>query len=57
MTEYSIQGYSLFHKNRVHKKGGGVMCYVSNTLSAVKIKKLDMEAYDSVYVKIDTNAN
>ena len=33
------------------------MCHVSNTLSVVKIKKLDMEAYDSVYVKISTNGN
>ena len=56
MSEYSIQGYSLFHKNRVHKKGGGVMCYVSNTLSAVKINKLDMETYDSMYIKITTKS-
>ncbi len=36
MSEYSITGYESFHKNRAHKKGGGVICYIKNTLTAVK---------------------
>ncbi len=39
MTEYSVPGYERVFKNRVNKKGGGVICYVKNTLSAMKIKK------------------
>ncbi len=39
MTEYSVSGYISFFKNRLNKKGGGVICYVKNTLSAMKKKK------------------
>ncbi len=39
MTEYSVPGYESFFKNRLNKKGGGVICYVKNTLSAMKKKK------------------
>ncbi len=39
MTEYSVPGYDTFFKNRLNKKGGGVTCYVKNTLPAMKIKK------------------
>ncbi len=30
MTEFSISGYKSFYKIRLHKKGGGVICYVKN---------------------------
>ncbi len=39
MTEYSFPGYDSFFKNRLNKKGGGVICYVKNTLPAMKNKK------------------
>ncbi len=39
MTEYSVPGYDSFFKNRLNKKGDGVICYVKNTLPALKIKK------------------
>ncbi len=39
MTEYSVPGYESFFKNRLNKKGGGVICYVKNTLPATKIIK------------------
>ena len=57
MTEFSIPGYESFHKNRLHKKGGGVICYVKSTLSALKISKQDAEKYDSVYVELTTSSN
>lgn len=43
------------------KEGGGVKCYVKNTLLAMKVqknertKKLDSEKYDSIYVELETN--
>ncbi len=40
-TEYSVLGYKSFFKNRFNKKGGDVICYVKNTLPAMKIKKQD----------------
>ncbi len=39
MTEHSVPGYEIFFKNRLNKKGGGVICYVKNTLPALKKKK------------------
>ncbi len=38
-TEYSFPGYESFFKNRLNKKGGGVMCYVKNTPCHEKKKK------------------
>ncbi len=57
MSELSIAGYESFHKNREYKRGGGVICYVKSTLSALKTDKQDAENYDSVYVKISTKSN
>ncbi len=34
-----------------------MICYVKNTLSALKIDKQDAESYDSVYVEIITKSN
>ncbi len=55
MTEYSVPGYESFFKNRLNEKGGGVICYVKNTLPAMKIKKQDSDKYDSVYIELQTN--
>ncbi len=53
--ELSFPGCESFHKNRMHKKGGGVICYVKSTLPAIKIDKQDATNYDSVYVEITAN--
>ncbi len=58
MTEYSVPGYESFFKNRLNKKGGGVICYVKSMLPAMKMKKKkkqDSDKYDSVYVEIKTS--
>ncbi len=55
MTEYSVPGYDIFFKNRLNKKGSGVLCYVKNTLPAMKIKKQDSDKYASVYVELQTS--
>ena len=57
MSEFSYTGYDLFWKNRLSKKGGGVICYVKNSLNAIKIDKEDSESYDSIYVEITKNNN
>ncbi len=51
MSEYSVPGYKSFIKNRLNKKGGGVICYVKNTLPAMKMKKNKTGKYDSVYIE------
>ncbi len=50
MTEFSILGYESFHKNRLHRKGGGVICYVKSDYSAVVLSKQDSEKYGTVYI-------
>ncbi len=57
MSEFSTTGYESFLKNRTHKKGGGVICYIKSSLTAVRLEKLDAENYDSVYVDITTERN
>ncbi len=46
-------------KNRLYKKGGGVICYVKYTLPAMKKKKKkkkqDSDKYDSVFIELETN--
>ncbi len=56
MAEFAIAGYESYQKNRMHKKGGGVICYVKSTLSTVKIEKEDAQNHDSIYVEL-TNGN
>ncbi len=48
MTEFSVPRYVIFYKNRLHKKGGGVICYVKNKYPAVNIPKEESERYDTV---------
>ncbi len=55
MTGYSVPGYESFFKNRLNKKGGDVICYVKNTLAAMKIKKQDSDKYYSVYIELQTS--
>ncbi len=55
MTEFSIPGYESFHKNRLHKKGGEVICYLKSNYSAVIISKQDSEKYDTVYIEVATS--
>ncbi len=38
-------------------KGGGVIWYVDNTLSAIKIEKQVAQNYDTVYVDLTTTGN
>ncbi len=54
MAEFSTACYKSFHKNRKYKIGGGVICYIKSTLSALKMDKQDAENYDSLYVEIST---
>ncbi len=54
MSEFAVPGHESFHKNREHRKGGGVICYVRNTLNALKIEKQNAEKYDTVYVELST---
>ncbi len=55
MTEFSVPGYESFFKNRLNKKGGGVICYFKNTLPAMKIERQDSDKYDSVNIELETS--
>ncbi len=56
MTEFAIAGYESYNKNRQHRKGG-VICYVKNMFSAIKIEKQGAQNYDTVYVELTTTGN
>ncbi len=55
MTAFTIPGYENFHKNRLHKKGGGVICYIKSDYPAVILSKQDSEKYDTVYIEVVTS--
>ncbi len=57
MTEFVIEGYENYNKNRQHRKRGRVVCYVRNTLAAIKIEKEETQNYDTVYVELTTTGN
>ncbi len=57
MTEFAIAGYESYNKNRQHRKGGGVICYVKNMFSAIKIERQDAQNYDTLYVELATTGN
>ena len=53
--EAAINGYNMFEKCRCHKAGGGVLLYVKNGINVIKVSKIDVEEYDSLYVEIKNN--
>ncbi len=56
MTEYLVPGYLSFFKNRLHKKGGGVMSYVKNTIPTMKVKKKKkQDGKKTVYIDLETS--
>ncbi len=55
ISEVSIPGYNMFLKCRENRKGGGVILYVKDTISATEIEKVNRPAYESIYVKIKVN--
>ncbi len=57
MSELSITWYDSFHKNRAHKKGRGVTCYIKILLTPVKLGIQFADKYDFVYVGITTERN
>ncbi len=55
MIKFSIPGYESFQKNRLHKKGGGVICFVKSNYPAVIISKQNSEKYDTSYTEVATS--
>ena len=50
--EYKIKGYSLFHKDRVNKIGGGVLIYVRETLNPVEVETNTMHEIISIDLRL-----
>ncbi len=57
MAEFSIPGFESFHKNRIHKRGGGVICFIKNENPAMKMSKQDSAKYDTAYNEVTTTRN
>lgn len=45
-SELNISGYTLFRKDRVEGKGGGVLLYVDNTLDVIERKDLQVDGFE-----------
>ena len=55
ISEVNIPGYNMFLNCRENRKGGGVILYIKDTISATEIEKVNRAAYESIYVKIKVN--
>lgn len=55
ISEVNIPGYNTFLNCRENKRGGGVILYVKNSISAIEIEKVNRPGYESVYVKLKVN--
>ena len=51
IAEVSLNDYNVFEKSRTHKNEG-VLLYAKNYVKAVKINKINVDAYDTLYVEI-----
>lgn len=40
--------YQVFSKEILHKAGGGVMSFVNEKLNITRLRKIDVDAYDSL---------
>ena len=52
IAEVSLNGYNVFDKCRTHKKGGDVLLNAKYYMKVVKINKLNVDAYDTLYFEI-----
>ena len=55
ISEVNIPGYNMFLNCRENRKGGGVILYIKDTISATEVEKVNRPAYESLYVKIRVN--
>ena len=54
---FEIKGFNLFRRDRVNKKGGGVLLYVRSDLNCIELNfKSNSQGIDSVWIKL-TNDN
>ena len=53
--KYRIQGYSMFRKDRMGRRGGGVLLYINDTIPAYEVQ-LQEEAYcnEAIWCKLVT---
>ena len=50
--EVSLNGYNVFEKCRTNINGGGALLYAKNYMKVIKINKINVDAYDTLYVEI-----
>ena len=55
IAEVNIPGYNMFLNCRENKRGGGVILYIKDTISATEINKVNRSAHEAVYVKVKIN--
>src|SRR5215469_8014374 len=54
--EYKINGYQLFHRDRINRVGGGVIVYVKDTLRVTEIEIENIDGVEITGVTVDTGS-
>ena len=55
ISEVNIPGYNAFLTCRENKRGGGVITYIKDNISATEINRTNTSAYEAVYIKLNVN--
>lgn len=50
-----INGYNIVRKDRLHRRGGGVMMYVSNSIKNYELKNVDTKSFESIFITFMKN--
>lgn len=55
ISEYSVPGYDIFFKERVNKRGGGVLCYVKKSVGAIQLMTENIEGIEHIHLLLSNN--
>ena len=54
-AELELEGYVMFRKDRMGRRGGGVLLYVKNTIPAYEIQlRVEADCEEAIWCKLDT---
>ena len=54
-AELGLEGYVMFRKDRIGRRGGGVLLYIKETIPAYEAKlQEEADCYDAIWCKLVT---
>ena len=51
-TLFEVLGYSIYHRDRVYKSGGGVMAYINDNLNVMRRTDLENQEVEVMWLKV-----